>query len=81
MGIETVKKAEKSMEAFLQQQTNEGRQTEKVQLWLVSTSGFTNEVIEYIKDIDYIYYSDYDSINKLNRQYGGGFDIPLFCKE
>ena len=81
MGMDTVEKAEKALEAFKQQQIREQRQTEMIQLWLVSTGGFTDEVIEYIKEYDHIYYSDYSSINTLYRMYGGGFDIPLFCKE
>ncbi len=81
MDMETVKKAEEALEAFRQQQIREGREPSKVQIWLVSVGGFTDEVIEYVKDKDNIYCSDYDAINFLYKKYGGGFDIPLFCKE
>jgi hypothetical protein len=49
-----------------------------VRIWIASTGGFTNEVIEYVRDREDIYYSDHEGIDGLFRAYGGGYDIPLF---
>ncbi|MDO8685771.1 MAG: hypothetical protein Q7J78_03765 [Clostridiales bacterium] len=81
IGMDTVKKVEGAFEAFKLQQQNENRPPKQVQLWLVSTGGFTDEVTQYIKEFDHIYYSDYNGINGLFRKYGGGFDIPVFYKD
>jgi len=81
MGMDTLHKVEEARCAFIQQMKLEGRAINNIKLWLVSTGGFTVEVIKYLKDKDDIYYSDHNSINVLYRKFGGGFDIPIFCKE
>jgi hypothetical protein len=52
----------------------------KFQFWIVSTGGFTNEVLLYVKQRNDIYCSDYDSINGIFRFFGGAYHIPIFTK-
>ena len=52
----------------------------KVKIWYVSTGGFTKDALEYIKGKEDVYYSDHKSINAVYKNYGGGFDIPIFDK-
>jgi hypothetical protein len=59
----------------------EGTEIPDIHLWLVSTGGFTKEVLTYIKDRADIYYSDYDGINSLFKAYGGNYSIPQFADD
>ena len=43
------------------------RSIPEIQMWLVSTGGFTQEVLAYVKDREDIYVSDYDGINGIFR--------------
>jgi len=81
MNLEEVKKLEKAREAYLKQEEGEDRVPPKTHLWYVSTGGFTKEALEYLKDKENTYFSDYDSINAIFKAYGGGFKIPIFIKE
>ena len=80
MNLEEVKKLEKAKEAFLQEEESHKREAPKIQLWYVSTGGFTEEALDYLKNKEDIYYSDYEGINGLFRAYGGGYNIPFFVK-
>ncbi|RKZ44742.1 MAG: hypothetical protein DRQ41_02030 [Gammaproteobacteria bacterium] len=48
-------------------------------LWLVSTGGFTQEVLTYVNARTDIYASDYEGINSLFKAYGGNYSIPQFA--
>jgi len=81
MNLEEVKKLENAREAYLKQEEGDDRVPPKTHLWYVSTGGFTKEALEYLKDKEDTYFSDYDSINAIFKAYGGGFKIPIFIKE
>jgi len=75
MGLKQVKKLESAARAL----KLEAKEIQvKVQLWLVSTGGFTDRVLSYVNDRDDIYYSDYEGINGIFRFYGGNYQIPVF---
>ncbi len=78
MGIKQVEKLEHAAQAMKQEAEGAERPIPEIQLWLVSTGGFTGEVLEYVKNRTDIYYSDYDSINRIFQAYGGNYTIPIF---
>ena len=80
MGIAEIKKLEEAKDAFLMQerQVKEPQDVPKVKLWYISTGGFTEEAIRYLKEIEDVYYSDHEGINYIYKKYGGGFDVPVF---
>jgi hypothetical protein len=47
-------------------------------MWLISTGGFTDNVLKYVKKRSDMYCSDHDQINAIFRFYGGNYDIPVF---
>ncbi|MDM8538271.1 hypothetical protein QUF70_16070 [Desulfobacterales bacterium HSG17] len=78
MGIKQVKKLELAASA-LQQEAKDAEQTvPEITMWLISTGGFTKEVMNYIRDRQDIYFSDYQGINNIFKRYGGNYKIPLF---
>jgi hypothetical protein len=78
MGLAQVHKLEQAVIAMNQELTELGLAIPESQLWLVSTGGFTGDVLEYVKDRADIYYSDHEGINGIFRAYGGNYNIPLF---
>jgi predicted DNA-binding protein YlxM (UPF0122 family) len=78
MGLARVHKFEKAVEAMKQEMQQADIPVPEMQLWLVSTGGFTGDVLEYVKDRADIYFSDHDGINEIFRAYGGNYNIPLF---
>jgi Holliday junction resolvase len=78
MGMKQVKKLESAARALILEAKELNALKPKIQLWLVSTGGFTNRVLSYVKDRDDIYVSDYDGINGIFRFYGGNYQIPIF---
>ncbi len=78
MGIRQVKKLEQAAEAFIQEEREAGRTIPAIRLWLVSTGGFTPDVVQYVAGRDDIYASDYDGINGIFQRYGGNYRIPIF---
>ena len=80
MGLKQVKKLEAAAAALTQEAREIGRSIPQIQLWLVSTGGFTPGVITYVNDRDTIYLSGYDDINEIFRAYGGNYRIPVFTK-
>lgn len=78
MGMDAVEKVEKAAVALKQQALSDGRKVPEVRIWLVSTGGFTGQVLEYVRERDDIFISDHAGINRIFRQYGGEFDIPIF---
>ena len=78
MGIAQVEKMEKAVEALKQEAEDARLSIPETQIWLVSTGGFTADVIEYVKDREDIYYSDYEGVNSIFQAYGGNYKIPVF---
>ncbi|SLM27613.1 hypothetical protein MTBBW1_1040070 [Desulfamplus magnetovallimortis] len=78
MGMSQVKKIEEAGEVLRIQSMEEGVSVPEVTIWLVSTGGFTDEVMEYVKDRDDILHSDHEGINGIFRFYGGNYSIPIF---
>jgi hypothetical protein len=79
MGIKPVKKLESAAQVLRKTHIEMGTKVPTIHLWLVSTGGFTSEVLSYIKDRAEIYASDYDGINNLFKAYGGNYSIPKFA--
>jgi len=80
MGIGRVRKLENAAEVMRQEAEETGRSVPEIQMWLVSTGGFTGEVLDYVRDRADIYFSDYDGINGIFGMYGGNYRIPVFKK-
>ncbi|MCP4750431.1 MAG: hypothetical protein GY866_06035, partial [Proteobacteria bacterium] len=78
MGVRQVEKLERAAEALRQEAEEAGLTVPVIQMWLVSTGGFTGEVLEYVKDREDVYYSDHEGINGIFRMYGGNYNIPVF---
>ncbi len=78
MGLKAVKKLEHAAQALKKEAEDAERTIPEVQMWLVSSGGFTGEVLEYVRDRDDIYFSDYDGINGIFRVFGGNYNIPVF---
>ncbi len=78
MGMKPVKKLEHAAEALKQEALDADCTIPEVQMWLVSSGGFTGEVLEYVRDRDDIYFSDHDGINGIFRAFGGNYNIPVF---
>jgi len=81
MGIKQVEKLEKAAEALKQEAIDTELPAPKTQLWLVSTGGFTDEVLAYANKRADIYCSDYEGINSIFAAYGGNYKIPLFKRK
>ena len=79
MDIKQVKKLLSAAQVLIQTHEEEGTTIPEIHLWLVSTGGFTSEVLTYIKDRADIYASDYEGINNLFKAYGGNYSIPKFA--
>ncbi len=78
--MKAVKKLERAADVLKQEAEEAGRPCPDVQLWLVSTGGFTRVVLEYVQDRTKIYSSDYDGINGIFQAYGGNYIISIFKK-
>jgi hypothetical protein len=78
MGINQVKKLEDAARAVKLEAEESGYAAPDIQMWLVSTGGFTQEVLEYVRDRADIFCSDYEGINGIFRAFGGNYNIPVF---
>ncbi|MDM8521270.1 hypothetical protein QUF64_14590 [Anaerolineales bacterium HSG6] len=78
MGLSQVQKLEAAREALRQEREEAGIPIPEMQLWLVSTGGFTGKVLKYVQGREDIYFTDHDGINQIFRAYGGNYNIPLF---
>ena len=78
MGMTGLEKLKKACEALKQEEEDKGLAIPEVQLWLVSTGGFTEELLNHVKDREDIYTSDYEGINRIFQAYGGNYRIPVF---
>ncbi|KPA17303.1 ATPase domain protein, prokaryote domain protein [Candidatus Magnetomorum sp. HK-1] len=81
MSINQVHKLEKAAKAVVLEAKEAEANIPDVQLWLVSMGGFTDEVLDYVKNRPDIYCSDEDAINAIFRLYGGNYLIPVFGGE
>jgi len=78
MGIRQVIKLEQAAEALKQEAEESGVTVPEIRMWLVSTGGFTQEALEYVRARENIYFSDHQGINSIFRAYGGNYNIPIF---
>jgi predicted AAA+ superfamily ATPase len=78
MGMKQVKKIEDAAAALKQEAEEFGGTVPEIRMWLVSTGGFTQEVLEYVRDRANILCSDYEGINGIFRAFGGNYNIPVF---
>jgi len=78
MNLAQVQKLEQAVAALKQEHIEAHIAVPQIQLWLVSTGGFTGAVLDYIQERADIYFSDHAGINGIFRAYGGNYDIPLF---
>ncbi len=79
MGLKQVEKVESAADALRQEYKEYGNKAPDMQLWLVSTGGFTEDVLDCVSSRDDIYASDYDGINSIFRAFGGSYTIPVFA--
>jgi len=79
MALKQVKKLESAAQVLISTHEEEGTKVPDIHLWLVSTGGFTPEVLTYIEARPDIYASDYEGINNLFKAYGGNYSIPKFA--
>ncbi len=80
MGMTQVEKLEVAAAALKQEAADVGRSIPEIQLWLVSTGGFTPDVMNYSSAREDIYASGYTEINEIFQAYGGNDQIPVFKK-
>jgi len=78
MDLKQVKKLESAAQVLIQVHKEEDRAVPEIHLWLVSTGGFTKEVLTYVNARTDIYASNYEGINSLFKAYGGNYSIPQF---
>ncbi|MCI5133341.1 MAG: hypothetical protein D3904_17970, partial [Candidatus Electrothrix sp. EH2] len=78
MGIGQVEKLEAAAQVFQQQMEEEQQSVPEIRLWLISTGGFTQEVLKYAGNREDMYASDYEGINNIFRRFGSNYSIPLF---
>ena len=77
-GIAQVEKLEQAGQALKQEARDAGRAVPEIRMWLVSTGGFTREVLDPVEDREDICISDHDGINGMCQAYGGNYAIPVF---
>ena len=80
MSIAQVEKLETAAQVFRQQLEEEGVSVPEIQLWLISTGSFTQDVLDHVCNREDMYASDYDGINSIFKAFGGNYSIPLFFK-
>jgi predicted transcriptional regulator len=80
MDLTQVKKLESAAQVLKQMHEEEGTEVPQIQLWILSTGGFTKNVFPYIESRADIYASDYDGINSLFKAFGGHYSIPQFAE-
>ncbi|MCP4113205.1 MAG: hypothetical protein GY749_48025 [Desulfobacteraceae bacterium] len=78
MGISQLKKLEQVAEVLKQEAVDAKHTVPEIQMWLVSTGGFTRDVLTYAKNRADIYLSDYEGVNGIFQMYGGNYRIPVF---
>jgi predicted transcriptional regulator len=78
MGMNQVNKLERAADAAMREAAEMGATLPEIQMWLISTGGFTDNVLKYVNKKSNIYCSNHDHINAIFRFYGGNYDIPIF---
>jgi predicted DNA-binding protein YlxM (UPF0122 family) len=78
MGLNQVKKLERAADAAMREASEMSVIQPEIQMWLISTGGFTDNVLKYVNKRSDIYCSNHDHINAIFRFYGGNYDIPVF---
>ena len=78
MGLAQVQKLDAAAQVFRQETEEDGRPLPDIQLWLISTGGFTNELLAYVASREDILFSDYEGINNIFKAFGSNYSIPLF---
>jgi len=74
MTLDEAMKAIDALKAFLQAEYR-NYETVNHMIWLVSTGGFTPELLTFLQGGELLY-SGHTEINELFRLYGGGINIP-----
>jgi len=74
MTLHEAKKAIEAMKAFLKAEYESPDEVFRI-VWLVSTGGFTAELLGFLSKSG-MFYSGHDEINEIFRLYGGGIKIP-----
>ncbi|MCP4752916.1 MAG: hypothetical protein GY866_18675, partial [Proteobacteria bacterium] len=69
MGIGRVEKLERAADALRREHEEDGREAPEIQLWIVSTGGFTKDVLEIVSSREDLYASDNDGINRIFREF------------
>ena len=79
MSLDEVKKLEDVQVAYLKHLKQlSGRAKElSAMRYYISTAGFTQEALAYMKEKHDVYYSDYEEANAICKQYGTGYDLPV----
>ncbi|MCP4112493.1 MAG: hypothetical protein GY749_44365 [Desulfobacteraceae bacterium] len=78
MGIRQVEKLEQAAKALRQEAEDARLPIPDIRMWLVSTGGFTGEVLDYVRGKADIFVSDDEGINGIFQMYGGNYRIPVF---
>jgi predicted DNA-binding protein YlxM (UPF0122 family) len=78
MGMNQVNKLERAADAAMREASEMSVIQPEIQMWLISTGGFTDNVLKYVNKRSNIYCSNHDHINAIFRFYGGNYDIPIF---
>ncbi|MCI5144812.1 MAG: hypothetical protein D3923_04625, partial [Candidatus Electrothrix sp. AR3] len=52
----------------------------EIHFWLISTGGFTQEVLDLVGSRKDLYASDYDGINSIFKRFGSNYSIPMFLE-
>ncbi|MCP4687188.1 MAG: hypothetical protein GY859_04000, partial [Desulfobacterales bacterium] len=81
MGVGQVEKLERAADALRREREEDGNEAPEIRMWLVSTGGFTGEVLERVASREDLYASDHDGVNRIFREFGGSYTIPVFDKE
>ncbi|MCP4344612.1 MAG: hypothetical protein GY795_03675, partial [Desulfobacterales bacterium] len=79
-GIARVKKLEQAAKVLTQEAEDAELPVPGIQMWLVSTGGFTSEVLKYAENRADIFLSDHEGINSIFMFFGGNYRIPVFEK-
>ena len=68
-------------QVYRQQLEEEQQPVPEIRFWLISTGGFTQEVLDYAGSREDMYASDYEGINRIFQRFGGNYSIPIFSRE
>ena len=75
-----VEKLEAAAEVLRRELKEEERPVPELHFWLISTGGFTQEVLKLINSREDMYASDYEGINNIFKRFGSNYSIPIFSE-